>query len=126
MDRLFLDANVLFSAAYREDAGLALFWNLPKVVLLSSTYAVEEARVNLDTHPRQIRLAKLVDGIKVISALFGAAACRCPSSGKRQANPTERNSRPRNTPHHWRQRSFWTLTLAKLLPVFGLFRPRTI
>ena len=69
MDRLFLDANVLFSAAYREDAGLARFWKL-KVVLLSSAYAVEEARFNLHDDAQRRRLAALVNGIEVISNIF--------------------------------------------------------
>ena len=48
MDRLFLDANVLFSAAYRPSAGLLIFWKLAGVQLLSSRYAVAEALANLD------------------------------------------------------------------------------
>jgi uncharacterized protein len=66
VDRLFLDANVLFSAAYREDAGLARFWKL-NVELLSSAYAVEEARVNLYDDAQRSRLAGLIRGIEVIS-----------------------------------------------------------
>lgn len=58
-DRVFLDANVLFSAAYREDSGLARLWELEGVVLLSSHYAVEEARRNLPPDARG-RLAELV------------------------------------------------------------------
>lgn len=59
MDRLFLDANVLFSAAYRADAGVAALWTLRHVTLVSSTYAIEEARRNL---PGQLqRLESLID-----------------------------------------------------------------
>lgn len=47
MDRIFLDANVLYSAAYLERSGLAQLWTLREVELLSSAYAVEEARRNL-------------------------------------------------------------------------------
>jgi hypothetical protein len=47
MDRLFLDADVLFSAAYRSEAGLLRFWQLKNAVLSTSHYASEEARVNL-------------------------------------------------------------------------------
>lgn len=65
MDRLFLDANVLFSAAYREDAGFGAFWK--QVLLLSSAYAVEEARFNLHNDAQRRRLAALVNGIEVIS-----------------------------------------------------------
>lgn len=47
MDRVFLDANVLYSAAYSRDAGLQRLWKLPQVELLTSAYAVGEARRNL-------------------------------------------------------------------------------
>ena len=47
MDRLFLDANILFSAAYSSDSPLLKLWKLKKVLLFSSAYALEEARRNL-------------------------------------------------------------------------------
>jgi predicted nucleic acid-binding protein len=47
VDRLFLDANILFSAAYSADSPLLELWHLKKVVLFSSAYALEEARRNL-------------------------------------------------------------------------------
>jgi uncharacterized protein len=43
VDVLFLDANVHFSAAYRAEAGLRRFWQLPGVDLVTSAYAAEEA-----------------------------------------------------------------------------------
>ena len=60
MVRLFLDANVLFSAAYRADAGVARLWELPGVVLLTSSYAVEEARRNLLDEDQRELLARLL------------------------------------------------------------------
>lgn len=48
--RLFLDANILFSAAWREDAAARLLWDLSRAghcELLSSLLAVEEARRNI-------------------------------------------------------------------------------
>ena len=69
MDRLFLDANVLFSAAYREGAGVARLWGLSEVVLLSSEYAAEEARRNLsDTH-QQERLETLLASVELSPAM---------------------------------------------------------
>jgi uncharacterized protein len=59
MDRLFLDANVLFSAAYRPDAGLLQLWELKDVALCSSRYAVEEARINLEQEVQRKRLGLL-------------------------------------------------------------------
>lgn len=47
MDRLFLDANILFSAAYSADSPLLELWRLEKVLLFSSACALEEARRNL-------------------------------------------------------------------------------
>ena len=56
MDRLLLDANVLFSAAYRPAAGVARLWELERVELLTSAYAAEEARLNLmEEDQRQAR-----------------------------------------------------------------------
>jgi len=57
MDRLFLDANVLFSAAYRPNAGLLKLWKLKDVVLCFSRYALEEARINLGEETQRNRLA---------------------------------------------------------------------
>jgi predicted nucleic acid-binding protein len=67
MDRLFLDANVLFSAAYRPGAGL-LLWKLEHVVLCSSRYALEEARTNLTKEDQQTRLARLAGAVKLFEA----------------------------------------------------------
>jgi len=68
LDRLFLDANVLFSAAYRADAGIARLWELPHVELYSSTYAVEEARRNLEVPERLTRLDTLIRQVTVVTA----------------------------------------------------------
>lgn len=69
MDRLFLDANVLFSAAYRPNAGLRKIWNLKNVTLCSSHYALEEARVNLDDEGQRNRLTTLSKRIQLFDAL---------------------------------------------------------
>jgi predicted nucleic acid-binding protein len=68
MDRLFLDANVLFSAAYRANAGLLQFWKLKNVFLLSSRYALEEARINLSEDAPKRRLARLAQSIQLFDA----------------------------------------------------------
>jgi len=47
MDRLFLDTNVLFSAAYQPGARLLQIWKLKNVVC-SSRYALAEASINLE------------------------------------------------------------------------------
>ncbi len=75
MDRIFLDANVLFSAAYRKDAGVRKLWGATAAaaVLLTSAYAVEEARRNLDTAERRSNLDELLETVHVSNALVDPA-----------------------------------------------------
>ena len=65
MDRLFVDANVLFSAAYRTDAGVARLWDIDSATLLTSDYAVAEARRNLAGQDQRERLASLLGRVEV-------------------------------------------------------------
>lgn len=69
MDRLFLDANVLFSAAYRAGAGIKKLWALEDCVLLTSNYAIEEARRNLGTPEQLKRLAALLQKVEQVPAV---------------------------------------------------------
>jgi uncharacterized protein len=71
VDRVFLDANVLFSAAYREGSALARLWQLEDVVLLASPYVLEEARRNLPAENHRVRLAELVKDIEVVDTPAG-------------------------------------------------------
>lgn len=71
--RVFLDANVLFSAAYRAGAGLGRLWTLPAtVILVSSPYAIEEARRNLDDAGRD-RLDGLVADLEIVGDMAAGA-----------------------------------------------------
>ena len=63
--RLFLDANVLFSAAYRPDNGLLQLSALSDVELVTSTYAVDEAHVNLASETQWRRLDELVNRMRL-------------------------------------------------------------
>ncbi len=65
MDKLFLDANILFSAAYRANAGLLRLWTLD-VQLLFSCYALEEARRNLSEGDQQRRLEQLLAPLTLV------------------------------------------------------------
>lgn len=69
MDRIFLDANVLFSAAYRRDAGLARLWQLERAELVTSAYAAEEARLNLTEEGQRLRLAKHLENVRMITSV---------------------------------------------------------
>jgi predicted nucleic acid-binding protein len=65
VDRLFLDANVLFSAAFREDAPLQGLWRMGGVELVTSSYAAMEAERHLDA-ARRARLAELMKGVRLV------------------------------------------------------------
>jgi predicted nucleic acid-binding protein len=67
VDRVFLDANVLFSAAYRPDAGLRRLWTLPDTHLLTSAYAITEARRNLTTAKQRAALHELLVSVQVVA-----------------------------------------------------------
>ena len=69
MDIVFLDASVLFSAAYRPEAKFLRLWQMPNVRLVSSPYAVEEARRNLEKPEQRDRLEKLLQSVKLVSTL---------------------------------------------------------
>jgi predicted nucleic acid-binding protein len=66
VDRLFLDANVLFSAAYWRDSGLLRLWRLPRCSLLTSSYAAEETRRNLAGSNQRARLGKLLESVTIV------------------------------------------------------------
>lgn len=70
-DIVFLDASVLFSAAYRPEAKFLKLWQMPDVNLVTSPYAVEEARRNLEKPEQRERLNTLLQSVELISALSG-------------------------------------------------------
>jgi len=69
MDLVFLDANILFSAAYRKKSALLKFWNLKNAKLTTSSYAFDEASRNLDTREQRKRLEGLVSQVSLINIL---------------------------------------------------------
>lgn len=58
VEQVFLDANILFSAAYLPLSGINRLWRLPQVRLMTSGYALAEARRNLSV-ARPTAVAKL-------------------------------------------------------------------
>jgi len=68
--RIFLDANVLFSAAYRADSGLLRLWKLRGVTLVTSDYTFEEARRNLPIEDQRAALESLGHRLEVVSGTF--------------------------------------------------------
>jgi uncharacterized protein len=69
--RVFLDANVLFSAAWRSASGLARLWEIASLHLVTSPYAADEAERNLARkRPDAVaRLTALLRGVEITSAL---------------------------------------------------------
>jgi predicted nucleic acid-binding protein len=68
--RVFLDANVLFSAAWRPGAGLTRLWEIAEIHLVTSPYAAAEAERNLARkRPDALaRLAPLLSRVEVTNA----------------------------------------------------------
>lgn len=66
MQRVFLDAKILFSAAYREKAGLLRIWRLPGIDLVTSSYASQEAAANLAEPVQRERLARLLSAVTIL------------------------------------------------------------
>lgn len=68
MDRIFLDANILFSVAYKKTR-LRTLWNLADVTLLSSAYAIVEAQKNLASYRQEALtdLEQLLTQITVVN-----------------------------------------------------------
>ena len=67
-DRVFLDANVLFSIAYGS-RGLMEFWERQRagrLTLLASPYVIEEARRNLREPRQQPQLQSLLAELEIV------------------------------------------------------------
>jgi predicted nucleic acid-binding protein len=71
IDRVFLDANVLFSAAYRAGGALERLWKATNTTLLSSPYAIEEANRNLEDRDARTRLQTLVAALQIVPDVGG-------------------------------------------------------
>lgn len=78
MDRVFLDANVLYSAAYLRTSSLRRLWALKDVELVTSAYAAAEARRNLagDRPACLPELSSLLERVRIIDEPPGLALPR--------------------------------------------------
>lgn len=66
MDRVFLDANVLFSAAYSPDSALLRLWQVRDAERITSAHAVHEVMANLAGDPMQGRLSELLSAVQIV------------------------------------------------------------
>jgi len=77
MDRLFLDANILFSIAYGSSS-LEKFWDMARqgrCELLASAYVIEEAMRNLSRKDQIFRLNELLEDIKIVTEINPEMPC---------------------------------------------------
>jgi len=76
-DKIFLDANILFSVAYGSSS-LDRLWDLSKkgvCVLLASNYVIEEARRNLTTKEQLKKLDACLVDVQVVLEADPALPC---------------------------------------------------
>ena len=66
MERVFLDANALVSAALKPASGIASLWTLPDVRLLASPHVLAEARRNVPASEAAARLEALIEALAVL------------------------------------------------------------
>jgi predicted nucleic acid-binding protein len=66
VDRLFLDANVLFSASWKANSGLAEFWRIEHATLVTSAYALAETVRNIEDEAHRARLQGLMEHVEVL------------------------------------------------------------
>ena len=67
MTRIFLDANVIFSAAWTTGSKLSLLWSMKDVHLVTSAYARSEAERNIESkRPQSLSfLSQLLASIEI-------------------------------------------------------------
>jgi predicted nucleic acid-binding protein len=64
---LFLDANVLISAAWKEESEIALIWQMEGVRLITSNYVMGEVQRNLHQVGQIERLRALMRTVQIVS-----------------------------------------------------------
>ncbi len=77
VDRIFLDANILFSVAYGSPS-LDRLWELAEkglCVLLASGYVIEEAKRNLDKPDQLSKLKTCLSNMQIVLEADPRVAC---------------------------------------------------
>jgi len=86
VDKIFLDANVLFSVAYGS-RGLIFFWDLAdkkRCLLFTSEYAVAKAKRNLFTLKQLKRLETYLSKVRIEPEVDPGIPCPIPLPEKDQ------------------------------------------
>lgn len=76
-DRIFLDANIMFSVAYGSSS-LFRLWDFAKngqCVLLASRYVIEEAKRNLEDTEQLANLDSYLTSVKVVPEVDQTLPC---------------------------------------------------
>jgi len=64
--RLFLDANILISAARKDVSKVTRLWHVPNAELVTSEYVLAECQRNLPAADQQERLARLLLTVRIL------------------------------------------------------------
>jgi predicted nucleic acid-binding protein len=70
--RIYLDANILFSASLRPDHRFLQFWKMRDLTPMTSPYAVDETQRNCVSQVHTARLASLLEQTLLVSDIPGA------------------------------------------------------
>ena len=70
--RVYLDANILFSASLREEHKFLQFWRMRDLVPITSMYAIDETQRNCVSSVHAARLAHLLEQTHLVSDIPGA------------------------------------------------------
>lgn len=76
-EKVFLDANILFSVAYGSSS-LGHLWDLSKkdlCVLLASNYVIEEAKRNLTTEAQLDKLDMYLSNVQIVLEADPSLSC---------------------------------------------------
>lgn len=64
---VFLDSNIIFSAAYKDDSPFLELWSTPEIAVVSSLYAANEVRRNCRSEQQLKRLEILLSQTMMVS-----------------------------------------------------------
>lgn len=64
--KVFLDANILFSLAWKAGLGLWKIFEMMEVDYCTCDYAIQEARRNLPDQEKLVRLGQVLENLEVV------------------------------------------------------------
>lgn len=80
--RIFVDANVLFSASYQPEHPFLAFWTSEKTEMLTSLYAANEVRRNIRGAPHLSRFMLLMEATAIAEEASGETGFDLPAKDK--------------------------------------------